>query len=219
MLALYLVLALLAALAAAAVVSHNRFVRQRHLVAESWQQVQVELRRRRDLIPNVIETVQGYATHERELLESLTAARVKAQRTDDSPAAQAAAEDDVTRTLHGVFAVAEGYPTLRADSSFLALQHQLAETEDRIAAGRRFYNANVRALNTRIETFPSSLVAQRVGVRPAQYFELSDAPALSGPLAAAGLAFDGGPAQRELDAPTRVDFGSGDQAADRAGRD
>ena len=213
-LALLLVL-IVVALAVAGVVSHNRFVRQRHLVEESWQQVQVELRRRRDLIPNVIETVEGYAAHERELLESLTAARVRAQRTDDSPSEQAAAEDDVTRTLHGVFAVAEGYPTLRADGNFLALQQQLAETEDRIAAGRRFYNGNVRALNTRIETFPSSLVAQRLGVRPAQYFELSDAPALSGPMAEAARAFDATGSPGELEAPARVEFRSTETGRDR----
>ena len=213
-LALLLVL-IVVALAVAGVVSHNRFVRQRHLVEESWQQVQVELRRRRDLIPNVIETVEGYAAHERELLESLTAARVRAQQTDDSPNEQAAAEDDVTRTLHGVFAVAEGYPTLRADGGFLALQQQLAETEDRIAAGRRFYNGNVRALNTRIETFPSSLVAQRLGVRPAQYFELSDAPALSGPMAEAARAFDAAGSAGELEAPTRVEFPRTDRTRDR----
>jgi LemA protein len=161
-------------LALAIVVSYNRFVRQRNIVEESWRQVDVELRRRYDLIPNLVETVKGYAAHERATFEAVVAARAAAQAETGSRAAQGAEETTLSRTLRGLLAVAEAYPQLKADQQFLALQAQLAETEDRIAAGRRFYNANVRALNTRVETFPSSVVAGTFGFAKAEYFEAEE---------------------------------------------
>jgi LemA protein len=157
------------------VVSYNRFVRQRNLVEESWRQVDVELRRRYDLIPNLVETVKGYAAHERQVLEAVVAARAAAAASTGSRTAQGEDETALTRTLRGLLAVAESYPQLKADAQFRALQAQLAETEDRIAAGRRFYNANVRGYNTRIDAFPSSVIAGTFHFAKAEYFEVDEA--------------------------------------------
>jgi LemA protein len=172
--ALYIVIGLLVLLVLAAVVSYNRFVRQRNLVTESWRQVDVELQRRHDLIPNLVETVKGYAAHERGVFEEITALRNQAAAPGSGPAEQARQENALTPVLGRLIAVAENYPELKASANFLDLQRQLAETEDRLAAGRRFYNGNVRALNTRIEAFPSSLMADRMHLKPAEYFEVQD---------------------------------------------
>lgn len=181
MIALYVLLGLLLLLAVAAVGSYNRFVRQRNLVQESWRQIDVELTRRHDLIPNLVETVKGYAAHERTVLSSLVAARDAAVQATGSVAAKAQAESTLSGSLRGLLAVAEAYPDLKAAGPFQQLQAQLAETEDRIAAGRRFYNGNVRALNTRVEAFPSSLVAGAFHVPRAEYFETDD-PAVRAPV-------------------------------------
>jgi LemA protein len=170
----WIVLAVVVLVALAAVVSYNRFVRQRNLVQESWRQIDVELTRRHDLVPNLVETVKGYAAHERQTLEAVTAARAAASTTGAGPAAQAAQENVLSGALRQLFAVAEAYPDLKASTNFLELQQQLAETEDRIAAGRRFYNGNVRALNTRVESFPSALVARTFGFAKAEYFTADD---------------------------------------------
>ena len=184
MIGLWIVLGIIVLLGLGYVTSYNRFVRQRNLVHESWRQIDVELTRRHDLIPNLVETVKGYAAHERTVLEEVTQARtaaVSAVGGASGPAATAQAENTLVRSLGGLFAVAENYPTLKADSNFLALQQQLAETEDRIAAGRRFYNNNVRALNTRVEAFPSSIVAGMFHFTKADYFEVED-PAVRAPV-------------------------------------
>jgi LemA protein len=184
--ALWIVIGVVVVLALAVVVSYNRFVRQRNLVQESWRQVDVELKRRHDLIPNLVETVKGYAAQERVVLTSVTEARTLAMQALQAPASgvavQAQAETNLGRALGGLFAVAENYPDLKSSQNFLALQSQLAETEDRIAAGRRFYNGNVRALNTRVEAFPSSIVASVFNFSRAEYFELDD-PAERAPVA------------------------------------
>jgi LemA protein len=165
--------------AIALVVSYNRFVTQRNLVQESWRQIDVELQRRYDLIPNLIETVRGYAGHERAVLQAVTEARANAQAVraaggEPAPARQAVAEGALSGALGRLMFTAEAYPELKANQNFLALQSQLVETEDRIAAGRRFYNDNVRALNTRAQSFPSNLVAGMFNVRQAEYFEVND---------------------------------------------
>jgi LemA protein len=176
--ALWIVLAVVVVLLLAVVVSYNRFVRQRNLVQESWRQVDVELRRRYDLIPNLVETVKGYAAQERNVLVAVTEARAAAMQALQAAGAgvadQARAESVLGRALGGLFAVAESYPDLKSSQNFLALQQQLAETEDRIAAGRRFYNGNVRALNTRVEAFPSSIVASMFNFERTEYFEVED---------------------------------------------
>ena len=174
----------LALLLLAVVFSYNRFVRQRTLVDESWGGIDVELSRRHDLIPNLVETVEGYATHEREVLELLVRAReAAAAHRDDQPGLREGFEDSVTRALQQVLARVEAYPDLKASAGFLSLQRELTLTEDRIAAARRFYNGNVRAYNTRVRTFPSNLVAATFRFRPRDFFELSDAaaPRASGP--------------------------------------
>jgi len=160
------------------IVSYNRFVTQRNLVTESWRQIDVELKRRYDLIPNLIETVKAFATHERQVFESVVQARAQAQqvRSQDGihAAEQAGAERNLSGALGRLFAVAENYPTLKSDQNFLGLQNEMTDTEDRIAAGRRFYNGNVRALNTRIEAFPSNLIAGAFKFEKEQYFELDE---------------------------------------------
>ncbi|HTC69233.1 MAG TPA: LemA family protein [Acidothermaceae bacterium] len=183
MTALWIVLAVVVLVGVGAAASYNRFIKQRNLVQESWRQIDVELTRRHDLIPNLIATVKGYAAHESSVIEAVTAARTAAQTAVGSagPVGQAQAENGLTRSLGGLFAVAENYPTLKADTNFLALQQQLAETEDRIAAARRFYNGNVRALNTRIEAFPSSVIAGFGHFTKAEYFETDD-PAVRAPV-------------------------------------
>jgi LemA protein len=181
MTALYVVLALVVLVVVAVVVSYNRFVRQRNLVEESWRQIDVELRRRHDLIPNLVETVKGYASHERSVLQNVVEARTAAVSAGGGVAAQAKAESALAGSLRGLFAVAENYPDLKAAGPFQQLQAQLAETEDRIAAGRRFYNGNVRALNTRVEAFPSSLIASTFGFKKAEYFEV-DEPEVRAPV-------------------------------------
>jgi len=170
----WVLVTVVAVLALAVVASYNRFVRQRNLVQESWRQIDVELTRRHDLVPNLVETVKGYAAHERETLEAVTAARAAAASVGSGPAAQAVQENALSGALRQLFAVAEAYPDLKASANFLDLQRQLAETEDRIAAGRRFYNGNVRALNTRVEAFPSSVVAKSFGIAKAEYFTADD---------------------------------------------
>jgi len=174
MTALWIIVAVLVLVAVALVISYNRFVSQRNLVAESWRQIDVELHRRHDLIPNLVETVKGYAGHERNVFEAVTKARAAAASPGSTPAAQAQQEGVLGQALGRLFAVAEAYPDLKASANFLELQNQLTETEDRIAAGRRFYNANVRALNTRVEAFPSNVVAGTFGFKQAEYFEVED---------------------------------------------
>ena len=164
------------------VVMYNRFVRQRTLVEESWGGIDVELTRRHDLIPNLVETVRGYAAHERDTLEALVRAREAATaHAADRPARRSAYEDAVTGALAQLLVRAEAYPDLKASTSFLALQDELTNTEDRIAASRRFYNGNVRAYNTRVRTFPSNLVASAFHFEVRDFFELQDAGARSAP--------------------------------------
>lgn len=149
----------------------NRIVRLRNLVRESWSDVDVTLKRRHDLVPNLVATVKGYATHERETLELVVRAREDALAAIGELKSLGASEAKLESALHAVFMRAEAYPELKADQHFIELQAELSRTEDRIAAARRLYNANVRELNTAIETFPNSLIVGRVS--PADYFELS----------------------------------------------
>ncbi|MDP3892476.1 LemA family protein [Nocardioides sp.] len=159
----------------ALIVMYNRFVRQRTLVEESWSQIDVELQRRHDLIPQLVSVVRGYAEHERAVLEQLTRAREEATaHRADGPAERRPYEESVGRALRSVVARAEAYPDLKASANFLQLQDELSHTEDRIAASRRFYNGNVRALNTRVGTFPSNLVASSFGFTRREFFELTE---------------------------------------------
>jgi LemA protein len=164
-----------------AIATYNGLVRLRNLVQEAWRQIDVELQRRHDLIPNLVETVKGYAKHERETFEAVTQARAIAAAPGSSPAEQAQQENVLTQALGRLFAVAEAYPELKANQNFLQLQQELTNTEDRIAAGRRFYNANVRELNIRCESFPSAIIANMFGFEKAEYFEVEDAAARQAP--------------------------------------
>jgi len=154
---------------------YNSLVSGRNHVRESWSGIDTELKRRYDLIPNLVETVRGYAKHEREVLQRVVEARTRAVASTGSPAAQAQDENVLVGALKQLFAVVEGYPDLKANQSFLALQHQLTETEDRIQAARRFYNANVRDYNNRCQMFPTNLMAGMFKFEPAEFFEIETA--------------------------------------------
>lgn len=151
----------------------NRFVRVRQHIRESWSDIEVELKRRYELIPNLVETVRGYAAHERAVLEKVIELRNRAVANHGSAVEQAVDESALQIGVKQLFAVAEGYPVLKADAHFLALQKELANCEDRIAAARRFFNANVRDMNQLCESFPSNMVAGMFGFERATYFELS----------------------------------------------
>jgi LemA protein len=151
----------------------NQLVRHRNRVENSWSGIDVQLRRRYDLIPNLIETVKGYATHERELFEQVTRARTRAIEAG-SVTDQAQAETEITRSLGRLLAVAEAYPQLRANENFLALQEELTATESKIAFARQFYNDQVMRYNTLIEQFPSLLVARIGGFRQREFFEAEE---------------------------------------------
>jgi LemA protein len=157
-----------------AVLMFNELVRTRNACRESWADVDTELKRRYDLIPRLVEVVKGYAAHERALFEAVAAARSRAQSSTGSPVSQARDEDALVGELRRLLILVEGYPVLKADRHFLELQRELVNTEDRIQAARRFYNANVRDLNNRVETFPSNLVAGMAGFTTGEYFEIRD---------------------------------------------
>ena len=161
--------------------TYNGLVRLRQHVRESWSGIDTELKRRYDLIPNLVETVKGYAAHERAVLEGVTRARQQAAASTGSPARQAADENILVGALRRLLAVAEGYPDLKASANFLHLQRELVNTEDRIQAARRFYNANVRDMNTRVETVPSNIVAGLFGFGREEFFEVESAAERAAP--------------------------------------
>lgn len=155
------------------IATYNRFARLRVHLRESWSDIDVEMKRRYDLIPNLVETARGYAQHEQAVLEEVSELRSRALASQGTAAQQAVDETALMIGLKRLFAVVEAYPDLKADTHFLALQTELANTEDRIAAARRFYNGNVRDLNQLCEQFPSSIVAGMCGFQRADYFELA----------------------------------------------
>ena len=157
------------------IMTYNRFVSIRQHLKESWSDVDVELKRRYDLIPNLISTVKGYADHEKSLFMEVTEARTKAMENTGSPDSQSGDEQKLVRGVGRLLAVAEQYPDLKASANFLELQDELSNTEDRIAAGRRFYNANVREMNQLCTTFPSNLVGGMFGFKSEGFFEVGNA--------------------------------------------
>ncbi|HEX2856676.1 MAG TPA: LemA family protein [Propionibacteriaceae bacterium] len=169
---------------------YNRFVRLRNTIQESWRQVDVELNRRYELIPNLVETVKGYAAHESGTLEDVVRLRNQAAslaQTGSQPQ-RAAVESQLSEQIGRLMVSVEAYPQLQANQNFLELQRQLADTEDRIAAGRRYYNANVRAYNTSIEQMPGNLVANAFHFEKAGYFEVTDSLAREAPTVSFGSA-------------------------------
>ncbi len=155
------------------VVAYNGLVRLRNRIENAWSQIDVQLQRRYDLIPNLVETVKGYAAHEKGVFEEVTQARAAAIGAQ-GPAQQAQAENMVTSALKSLFAVAEAYPDLKANQNFLALQEELSGTEGKIAYARQFYNDTVQGYNTRIQSFPTMVVARAAHFDPREYFEADD---------------------------------------------
>jgi len=186
--------------------SYNGFVKSRNMIQESWRQVDVELNRRYELIPNLVETVRAYAAHERNTLEDITRLRSQAQSVAQSdgslPSAQRSqVEEQLSGAVRNLIVSVEAYPDLKSNQNFLELQRQLAETEDRIAAGRRFYNANVRVYNTRVESVPSNVIAGMFHFEKATYFEVEDPSVRQAPGVSFGeIAYRGDPSQGQLPA-------------------
>jgi LemA protein len=202
----FILIGIVVLLVLAAVVMYNGLIKLRNLVQEAWRQVDVELKRRHDLIPNLVETVKGYAAHERGTLEGVMQARSAAMSGGQSPAAAAQSEGMLSQALGRLFAVAEAYPDLKANVNFLALQQELTSTENRIASGRRYYNANVRELNTRVETVPSNIVAGMFKIEREEYFEVEglerEVPGVSfGAAASSSPAVGGSPAPQPISPP------------------
>ena len=181
---LLVLLGLVVLVAVLLVLFYNRLVRLRNRVDNAWAQIEVQLKRRWDLIPNLIETVKGYAAHERETFQAVTEARARAQQAK-TPADTAEAEGILGQALGRLLAVAEAYPELQADENFRQLQTELAETENRIAVSRQVYNDSVLTLNNAVQTFPGAVLAGPFGFTPREFFDVEDE------------------AQRE---PPRVDF-------------
>ncbi|HEY6566341.1 MAG TPA: LemA family protein [Actinomycetota bacterium] len=199
---LLIVLAVVVLLAIVGVVSYNRFIAQKNLIKDAWANIDTELRRRYDLIPNLVETVRGYASHEKEVLEEVTRARAMAASSTGSPAAQAAAEGPLVAALRQLMVVVENYPDLKANQGFLQLQGELTNTEDRLQTARRFYNANVREYNQRVKQFPSVLVASMFGFKEEEFFEVEDAIRESGPPKVDFAAGSGAPVAPPATTPT-----------------
>lgn len=153
------------------ILNYNRFITLRNRIKEAWADIDVQLKRRYDLIPNLVETVKGYAMHERELLEKVTQARTQAMGAQTIKD-RGDAENVLSQTLKSLFAVSENYPDLKASQNFLELQRELTDTEDKIQAARRFYNGNVRDFNTTLESFPQNAVAGIFKFKPAEFFEI-----------------------------------------------
>jgi len=174
---LVIALVVVAVIALLVVGTYNRLVTLRQRVKESWADIDVQLKRRHDLIPNLVETVKGYAAHEAKVFEAVTQARAAAisAGATGNPAARAEAENALSGTLRSLFAVAENYPQLQAVQEFKDLSENLTATEDKIAFARRFYNGNVRDYDTALQTFPTNLLAGAFGFAPEVYFELADA--------------------------------------------
>ena len=165
----------------------NRFVRLRQHLRESWADIDVELKRRYDLIPNLVETVKGYARHEERVLTRVVELRNLAVGSQGDASSQARDESELMMGLKQVFALAEGYPDLKADRGFLDLQKQLALTEDRIAAARRFYNGNVRTLNALRESLPTNFIARLMAIGPETFFQLDAEEERAAPRVGGGL--------------------------------
>jgi LemA protein len=173
MIALYVLLALLAVSVLGAILIYNKLVRNQQMVKEGWSGIDVQLKRRHDLIPNLVEAVKGYMGHERGVLEKVTELRAQSLKTSP-PGEKGRVEGALSAALGNLFAVAENYPDLKASQNFLDLQQNLADIEEQLQLARRYYNGAVRNLNILIASFPSNLVAQSFRFAPAEYFEMEE---------------------------------------------
>jgi len=173
---LWIILAVAAVVVVYAIVVFNSLVRMRQMANEGWSGIDVQLKRRSDLVPNLVESVKGYAAHEREVLQQVTELRGAARALpSDAVAARAQAEGALSAALGRLFAVAENYPDLKANANFLQLQQQLSDLENEMQMARRYYNGTVRNLNVLVQSFPSSLIAGLFGFTQRDYFEIADA--------------------------------------------
>lgn len=170
---IYILLGVLAVIVLWAIFMYNRFVSLVNRTKEAWADIDVQLKRRYDLIPNLVNTVQGYAAHERNTLEKVTEMRAKAMQAGGLEE-KGQAENMLTGALKSLFAVAENYPDLKANENFLELQRELSDTENKIQAARRFYNGNVRDLNTSLESFPQSIIGSAFRFSKQEFFELGE---------------------------------------------
>jgi len=170
---LYIVLTIIFVLLVWIALTYNRLVSLKNRTKEAWSDIDVQLKRRYDLIPNLVETVKGYASHEKSVFENVTKARASAIEAEKSGDLKKVgeAENILSGTLKTLFAVAENYPDLKASTNFLELQRELRDTEDKVQASRRFYNTNVKNLNTTIESFPTNLIANAFKFKPRDFFE------------------------------------------------
>jgi LemA protein len=175
MVALIIILAVVALLVLFGIATYNGLVRGRNQVDNSWSQIDVQLKRRLDLIPNLVETVKGYAAHEKATLEAVVNARNAALAAPATPAGQAAADNAISGALRQLFALSEAYPDLKANQNFLALQEELTATEGRVAYARQFYNDSVLTYNNRLQSFPTVLVAGMLGFTRRDFFEAEPA--------------------------------------------
>ncbi|MEK7581947.1 MAG: LemA family protein [Patescibacteria group bacterium] len=170
---LYIILGVVAVTVLWAIVSYNGFITLINRAKEAWADIEVQLKRRYDLIPNLVNAVKGYATHEREAFENVTKARAQALGAQGMQE-KGKAENILSDALKSIFAVAEAYPDLKANQNFLALQNELSDTENKIQAARRFYNTNVRDLNINIESFPSNIIAKMFNFAKKEFFQLEE---------------------------------------------
>ncbi len=175
--ALYIILGILVLIILYFIGSFNGLITLRNRAKEAWADIDVQLKRRYDLIPNLVNTVKGYATHESATFEKVTEARNMAMATGGANPAHAEAENMLTGALKSLFAVSEAYPDLKANTNFIELQRELSDTENKIQAARRFYNGNVRDLNTKIEMFPSNIVAGMFNFKQMEFFDLEETDA------------------------------------------
>jgi len=173
---LWIILAVVAAAVVYAIVAFNSLVRTRQMANEAWSGIDVQLKRRSELVPNLVETVKGYAAHERDVLDEVTRLRGAARAVpEEDVAARAQAEGALSGALGRLFALSENYPDLKASANFLGLQQQLADLENELQMARRYYNGAVRNLNVLVQSFPSNLIAAAFGFSPRDFFELDDA--------------------------------------------
>jgi len=174
---LWIVLIIVAVIIVAVIALYNGLIRLKNRVDEAWADIDVQLKRRYDLIPNLVETVKGYASHEKETLDRVIQARNSAMQAHDSDNmdAKLQAENALSSTLKSIFALSEAYPDLKANQNFLELQRELTDTEDKIQASRRFYNGNVRDFNTKLQVFPTNMIGKMLGFSDRKFFEITEA--------------------------------------------
>jgi LemA protein len=173
---LWVVLGIIVVIIAVIIGMYNTLIRLKNRVEEAWSDIDVQLKRRYDLIPNLVETVKGYAAHEKETLEKVVQARSQAMQAQSGGDTKkmAEAENMLSSTLKSIFALSEGYPELKANQNFLELQRELSDTENKIQAARRFYNGNVRDFNTKLQVFPTNIMAGMLGFKSREYFEIEE---------------------------------------------